>query len=311
MRDKIFLFSLFTLTILLFSSCLKDEESDFEKQVKIDDRIINQYLTDSSIQAKRHNSGLYYQIITSDKKGKSLVEDNVVSFYYKISLLDGTILEINDQQNGKLARLKLLNHSIIPEGLDYGIALMKTGEKYRFFIPSYLAFGSYSCSAFEKSSIFIVDVEVASVQSEEVVYDIQHDSVQSFVSKKYPSYEKFASGLFFIGSISGSGSKPNNGDKINIDFTRTYLNDTLIKSVDGVSLYLGKGQAVQGLEEGLKFMRPGGTAILIMPSDIAFKKSLCVIPGNVRKDLLDDEVISAEVLPYSIVKYIVKLNSID
>ena len=135
--------------------------------------------------------------------------------------------------------------------------------------------------------------------------------IQSFVDQKYPSYEKFASGLYFIDSIQGSGNKPNTGDKVNIDFTRTYLNDSIIKSVEGISLYLGNGQAVGGLEEGLKLMKPGGSAILIMPSEIAFRQSLCIVPEKTRKDLLEDEIISAEVLPYSIVKYIVKLNSVN
>jgi FKBP-type peptidyl-prolyl cis-trans isomerase len=311
MKDKALLFSLFSIIILIFSSCQKDEESDFEKQVKIDDEIISQYLADSSIQAKKHSTGFYYQVITSNNSGKSLVENNVINFYYTVSLLNGTILESTNKRNNTPAQLKLLNSSLIPIGLDYGIDLMKVGEKYRFFIPSYLAFGNYSCSVFEENSIFIVDVKVDSIQSEEDVYEMQFDSIRSFVSKKYPSHEKFASGLYFIDSISGNGSKPHKGDKVNIDFTRTYLNDSLIKSVKGVSFYLGTGYAVQGLEEGIKFMKPGGTAILIMPSGIAFKQSLCIIPEKARKELLDDKVISAEVLPFSIVKYIVKLNSVN
>ena len=184
MKNKTFLFSLLTVAIFIFSSCLKDEESDFEKQVKIDDEIISQYLADSSIQAKKHTTGLYYQVITSNNNGTSLVKNNVVDFYYTISLLDGTILETTNNQDSMPARLKLLNGSLIPEGLDYGISLMKVGEKYNFFIPSYLAFGNYSCSVFSENSIFMVEAEVINVQSEEDIYDMQFDS--KFCRSKIP-----------------------------------------------------------------------------------------------------------------------------
>lgn len=304
---------MFLCTLLFFElsfiSC-NDSESDYDKQVKIDDQKINNYLADS-IQAKKHSSGIYYQVLNSNSEGKSLVQDNVVDFYYKISLLDGTVLEEATKAKDAPARFKLLNNTIVPQGLDYGISLMRVGEKYRFFIPSYLAYGSYSNSSFPANSIFIIDVEVAKEQNETDMDVEQLDSIDHFVKSNFKSFEKFASGLYYVDSIDGTGDKPHDGDKVTINFTRKYIDGTTIKSVDGISLYIGYNQAVQGLEEGLKQMRQGGKAVFVMPSSIAFKQSLCVVPKKIRKDLLDDNVITAEVLPYSIVEYLVELKSVN
>lgn len=294
----------------MFSSCLKDD-SDYERQVKIDDQIISKYLMDNNIQAQKNSIGFYYKVITPNNSGTTLKQDDVVSFYYTVSLLNGTLLETNDQPDDQPAQFKLLNYAMIPEGLDYGISKMKVGEKYRFFIPSYLAFGSYGCSDFPANSNFIIDVEVADTQSETEINDIQLDSIENYVNANYELFNKYTSGLYFIDSIPGNGNKPFAGDMVTIDFTRKYLNNIVIKTVQETSIYLDHNQAVQGLEEGIKLMKEEGSAILIMPSSLAFKQSLCVIPQKTRKEMLDDKLISAEVLPYSIVKYIVKLKSIN
>jgi FKBP-type peptidyl-prolyl cis-trans isomerase len=105
--------------------------------------------------------------LTENNTGTSLNRGNVVSFYYSISLLDGTVLQSISKENGdKPLQFCLLSNTMVPEGVDYGISLMKVGEKYQFFVPSYLAYGSYSCAYFQVNSNFIVDIEVTDVETE-------------------------------------------------------------------------------------------------------------------------------------------------
>ncbi len=303
---------------VLFTSCLKDD-SDYEKQVKIDDLNIQTYLQEHNITAQKHYSGIYYRKITENNTGTSLTRNNVVSFYYTIqriqsatssSYFPGTepIESISRENGDKPLQFALLTNTMIPQGLDYGISLMKVGEKYQFFIPSYLAYGSYACAFFPANSNFMVEVEVVGVNTETEIDDIQLDSIQNYANIKYPNHQKFASGLFFVDSLPGTGDKPFFGSMVEIDFTRKYLDESIIKSVTGSSFYLDNRQAVKGLEEGLKLMKEGGSAIMIMPSKIGFGESLCIVPQKARKELLEDKLISAEVEPYSILKYVVKLR---
>jgi len=306
----VFAVILLLVTPVMLTSCLKGD-SAYEKQIKIDDAILSKHLTDNNIQALRHYSGFYYVIEDGYYGGgTSLVRNNVVSFYYNISLLNGThIQSISKATGDKPVQFSLLSNTIVPQGLDYGISLMKVGEKYRFYIPSYLAYGTYGCDLFPPNSIFVITVEVVGAKSEDDVNDIQLDSIQQYANVKYPSHVKYESGLFFIDSVPGTGSKPSYYSNVTIDFTRKYLNDRTIKSVLGTSFDLDRNNAVPGLEEGLKLMKEGGSAIMLMPSSIAFKQSLCIVPQAARQELLNDGLITSEVEPYSILKYVVKLKN--
>jgi len=337
LSSVLFVFS-FVVGGLVAVSC-SGLESDYAKQQKIDDEIIGKYLSDNNIQAQRHSAGFYYlplsgiTLNSSAQAGSAhtgtgaiqsntypapgLMQNDIVSFYYTISLLNGTVIESNEgvgsgaAPKAEPAKFRLLSQTIIPEGLDYGIKLMSVGQRYRFYMPSYLAYGNYSTSYLPVNSNLIIEIEVVGVQTQTQIDDIERDSIFSFASARYESFMQYPSGLCFVDSIPGAGEKPFSGDRVKVDFTRSYLNDTIIKSVEDVMFYIGNGQAVEGLEESLRLMKAGGTAVLIMPSSIAFKQSLCIIPQKARADLLRDKVITSEVLPYSIVKYVVKLKTVN
>jgi FKBP-type peptidyl-prolyl cis-trans isomerase len=295
--------------VLSLASCNK-LESDLEKQMKIDDEKIQAHLLQNDVQAQQHNLGFYYNVLEANSSGEQLSKNDVVEFLYSISLLDGTLIESNFTE-GKPALFKLNSYTMIPEGLDYGIKMMKTGEKYRFYMPSYLAFGNYVSEHFAPRSNFVIDIEVLDKMSETEVFNSQKDSIIAYMDANYPGYLMSESGLCFVDSIPGTGSQPNQGDIVTIDFKRKYLDNSLIKSTEGASFMLNSVNAVAGLQEGLMQMSEGGSAILVMPSSIGFKQSVCVIPRKVREELVQDRIINEEVLPYSILKYVVKLKAVN
>ena len=81
-------------------------------------------------------SGLQYQVIRAGT-GKKPREDDLVSVHYRVSLLDGTEIE-SSYSKGEAATFDLEN--VIP-GWREGAQLMQTGSKWRFFVPSKLAYG--------------------------------------------------------------------------------------------------------------------------------------------------------------------------
>ncbi len=292
------------------SSCLK-LDSDYDKQVQLDDERLNTYFEQNGINPQKHSKGFYYMPMMQTQSGAELNANDVVSFYYTISLLDGTVIETNNLPDKEPAKVKLLSYTIIPEGLDFAIRMMRVGEEYRFFMPSYLAYGSYKSADFDAYSLFKIDVKVVAVHTEGQINAILQDSLDTYMAANYLHYLKTESGLYFVDSISGTGNTPYGGSGVVIDFSRKYINNTLITAKEDVLVYLNGQQAVPGLEEGILLMKQGGEAILYMAPSLAFKNSLCVIPQKTRKELLQRNVISSEVLPYSIVKYVVKLKSVN
>jgi FKBP-type peptidyl-prolyl cis-trans isomerase FkpA len=141
------------------------------------------------------------------------------------------------------------------------------------------------------------------------------------VTSNYTNAQKFADGLNYIETLAGTGVKPTSYDNVTLHFTRKYLDGKVIRTTAGgnpVKLYFNNGQAdprlnymVKGLEEGVKLMKTGGKAILVMPSSIAFMQSLCLVPEKIRADLLNQGIISSEVKPYSMIYYEVELVSVN
>lgn len=81
-------------------------------------------------------SGLQYQILT-EGKGATPVATDRVTVKYKGTLLDGTEFDSTDKHGGS-ATFPL---NAVIKGWTEGVQLMKPGAKYRFFIPSTLAYG--------------------------------------------------------------------------------------------------------------------------------------------------------------------------
>jgi len=291
------------------TSCLKSE-SDYDKQVKIDDKILADFIASQSITAQKHSTGFYYQVIHSQDGGQQLKKDDVVSFDYSIYTLSGSLIQTNTDEDGLPAVLKLQTMTVIPEALDYGVSLMKVGDRYRFFVPSYLAYGSYSTEEFSAHTNFIIDVEVKELLSESEIESAQIDSISNYVAEHYPDYQQTESGLFFVDSLEGAGVPPMDGSAVIVDVKRKYLDGTLTMANTDATIYLDRGWNAEGLEEGLKMMKPNGAAILIMPASIAFGNSVCVIPQKERQRLFEKQILTHNIEPYSILKYVVKVKSI-
>jgi FKBP-type peptidyl-prolyl cis-trans isomerase len=82
-------------------------------------------------------SGLQYKILT-EGTGKSPKATDTVLVHYAGTLLNGT--EFDSSYKRKEPIEFPLNHVIA--GWTEGVQLMKEGAKFRFFIPSKLAYGS-------------------------------------------------------------------------------------------------------------------------------------------------------------------------
>lgn len=83
-------------------------------------------------------SGLQYQVMKSaDGKGKSPKATDTVKVHYHGTLIDGTVFDSSVERKEPIS---FPLNGVIP-GWTEGVQLMKEGEKFKFFIPSALAYG--------------------------------------------------------------------------------------------------------------------------------------------------------------------------
>lgn len=104
-------------------------------------------------------SGLQYQVL-QEGNGKQPKASDTVRCHYEGTLIDGTVFD-SSYKRGEPADFGL---NMVIKGWTEGVALMKEGAKYRFFIPYNLAYGERGAGAMiPPYAALIFDVELIEV----------------------------------------------------------------------------------------------------------------------------------------------------
>jgi FKBP-type peptidyl-prolyl cis-trans isomerase len=107
-------------------------------------------------------SGLQYLVLTegSDKSAPMPAATDSVSVHYHGTLIDGSVFD-SSVERGEPISIPL--NGVIP-GWTEGLQLMNVGDKYRFFIPSDLAYGEQGAGTIPPNSTLIFEVELLAIE---------------------------------------------------------------------------------------------------------------------------------------------------
>lgn len=103
-------------------------------------------------------SGLQYEVMTQGEGEKPGAQDTV-KVHYKGTLLDGTEFD-SSYSRGEPAVFPL--HRVI-SGWTEGLQLMNEGSKFKFHIPSEMAYGSRATGSIPSNSTLVFEVELLEV----------------------------------------------------------------------------------------------------------------------------------------------------
>lgn len=309
------LYAALLLLSTLLMGCLDTPESDYDREVREADEILQAYFETNGIETERHSSGVYIEILERNEDGRQIVQDHVVGIVYEMNHLEGDYLvDSHDDASNPLYfsySYDLGYNAILPAGLNYSINTMRLGEKFRFYIPSYQAYSGYSNEDyFDEYSHFIMDVEVVDLKTEEEIRDLELQEIAQYIeSHEYPA-ESYPNGLYHITIVEGEGESPLSSSQAEVYFTRKYLDGTVIEA-DTINVNMNAAQLVPGFENGLLLMKEGETAELVMPSSQAFGKSVQILPQEMREDIFEVTTGIPLTKPFSPVIYEVELISVN
>ena len=108
------------------------------------------------------DSGLQYEVLvaTDDASAAMPSETDTVTVHYHGTMVNG---EVFDSSVDRGEPIEFPLNGVIP-GWTEGLQLMQVGEKYRFFIPSELAYGASGAGPIPPNATLIFDVELLGIE---------------------------------------------------------------------------------------------------------------------------------------------------
>ena len=306
------LFGIVSLATL--NSCFDDD--NFDEQNSIDDRLIQKYLEDNNIDATKSAYGFYYTVIESNESGVQVKEKDILSLYYEINVLNGDKIDEVIESSGTPKKIKIINNSIFPQGILLGSALMKEGEKFRFYLPSNLAYGSYTYkSLIPSNAILIVESKIVKIENEDDQKQYEKAAIEAYIiDNNITEVFETDSGVFYKKTENGTGETPINGDRVKIKYVAKYFDGTeFSKTVTDktFNFIVGSETIIKGVQESIKLMRKGEKATFIIPSHLAYNASLQIFPEEIRDDLLEKGIISQKIPPFTNLIFEIELVEIN
>ena len=138
------------------ASCNNNGSQQMAKQAAVDDSLIRAYIKTNHINAVKHTSGLYYQII-KEGNGANATAGSTVDETYEGRLLSGVVFDHS------VNPISFSLRDVIP-GWTIGIPLVKAGGKIMLIIPSHLGYGPRDSGPIPENSVLAFDIDVLKVQ---------------------------------------------------------------------------------------------------------------------------------------------------
>ena len=250
------------------------------------------YLQQNNIQTKTAEHGIYY-VLSDEGSGPYSQKGDYVMVNYIGKLLDGTVFD----KSGEEPFTFQLGYRQVIRGWEIGIPFFRVGSKGTLYIPSHFGYGKTGAGKiippnaaliYEIEILRIMDYEaydryMAELEEKERVAFEQQQKRQFSTDKKliheYASSQKLktkrlSSGVSYSLKKKGKGDLPSDGDIITFHYEGFLLDgkpfDSSYKRKQAFSFQFGKGKAIKGLEEALRYFKKGSEGWILIPSKLAY-----------------------------------------
>jgi FKBP-type peptidyl-prolyl cis-trans isomerase len=270
-----YIFGLLSICSVLFSSCTLEtpEDSSNKNETEIQD-----YIKLKNLTLKKSPEGVYSN---TDNVLKPKNTGDLVTYHYKMSLLDGKIID-------STSRSKNINRSTVwgvntsQTLFSLPLSLLKEGESGLFLIPSALAFGGSQFGDVPAFSVIVLELTIDAIRDEAAQI--------ALIQKTYSivNLEKTSSGLFFKKLVENPTGASVSADApvlvnytgrlsysyVHADASGAYVYNPIFGSgtlgTPTVPFVLSQNSLIPGFTEALKKMRAGEKAAVIIPYSLGY-----------------------------------------
>ncbi|WP_439185654.1 FKBP-type peptidyl-prolyl cis-trans isomerase [Carboxylicivirga taeanensis] len=250
----------YLLLIPLFTSCLKDDYVDY---TVVDEEIISTYLTEHNIDAERHSSGLYYQIVNFGSGapiGANESIDEKVTFSYKGYLTNGKVFADTEGKNVTQYLSQLLY------GFQIGFQEVNRLGQIHLYVPSGLAYGAAEKNGVPANSVVIFEVKIDRDQD-----DMDEEIISTYLEEQGIEAQRDESGLYYQILEPGDGPTVPETAWVDVSYKGSLLNGEIFD--EGTLSRTPLDNLIEAWRIGVPKLKKGSKAIFYCPSQLCYGSS--------------------------------------
>jgi FKBP-type peptidyl-prolyl cis-trans isomerase len=260
-------FSLVAIVVtIVLGSCSKEEVPlPYEEQLAKDMEVIDRYLSDSLINAKKDPSGFRYTFSDSGSGFKPVLVDSI-RVNFTVKYLAGKTAIDNAVNTYLLSKLIKPWKTALP--------LYGEGAKITLYVPSGLAYGAYPTGPIAANANLIFDIKLMKV-IREFSGQLQKDiAAIDTLLKSNTKIIKDASGVRYEITTAAptNGILPLAADSVVITYTGKLLSDSTIfdQSQSLTGFRLNKPTTPKSWQKVFPLLKEGAKATLYVPSGLGY-----------------------------------------
>ncbi|PSL02009.1 FKBP-type peptidyl-prolyl cis-trans isomerase [Cecembia rubra] len=313
-------FSVWLIGVLFaLNSCIQGVESDLEKAIERDDRLLKEFLQRNNIDAVETPLGYYYVREVSAATGNQIVNNDIVGIYYEIRTINGQLIE---DYFDETKPPKIFAHSeggLVPRAINFAAGLAKEGEILKLYVPSYLAYQDYTYQQLIlPNSNLQIRVKYAKIYTVEEIKTLEDLAIQDYIAaNELEGFQKTPEGLY-LKIVSGgntTGTVTAAGNVIGFTYGLFQMGDNQAlaessNTMSPIQISLGNPSNLQFLNLAFLGLRLNAEIEVFSPSHLAFGKTTQVIPFQIRRDLFQKSFIPQVARPFEPVYLKAKLVDI-
>lgn len=239
-----------------------DRDIDSIKAYFTKKRITDVDSTPNHVFYKVHNKG----------SGVKPVAGQDVKVHYTGKLLNGKEFDSSWKRNEPFEFLLGANRVI--KGWDESIPYLHQGDSATIYLPSGMAYGERGAGKdIPPNTVLIFDVMVMDIFNKTANLAKDQETIKAFLQKKGLSATKTSSGIFYEILTTGEGAKPAPGMDVTVEYMLSVLKKNKIGKevlIESLTFKLGGNNTFRGLEESLKQIPAGSTAVVYIPSPLGY-----------------------------------------